>query len=129
MGNLTFIFLGKQRGVTRTHLRFQGSVEIVVLQEMEEVVEIESTFFPRLLEDLVGIGSGAIHFALMLRQEPEEVVGGHGGGAGREFRKGFFDVGRWFGFGECELPVEAAEDFVVVCGHGEMKPNLITWRK
>jgi len=100
-----------------------------VLQEMEEVVEIESTFpviFPRLLEDLVGIGSGAVHFALMLRQKPEEVIGGHGGGAGRKFRKGFLDVGQWLRFGECELPVEAAEDFVVVGGHGEMKPNLIT---
>lgn len=119
-------FSGKQREITRTHLRFQGDVQIAVLQEMEEVVEIESSFpvlFPRLLEDLLGIGNGAVHFALMLRKEPEQLVGGHGGGAFGEFRKGFLDVGRWFRFGDGELSVEAAEDFVVVSGHGEMKPN------
>lgn len=115
------------------YMRFDRAIEFIVKKEMEEIMDIESTFrilFPRLLEDPLGILCGAVLFVLVLRQEPEELIGGDGGvvvvGAGEvgEVGEGLGDVGRWARFGDGELAVEAAEHFVVVSGHGETE-NLI----
>lgn len=76
--------------------------------------------FRQFREDPLDIGWLATNLALVLDQETEEVIGGHEGFAGGEIGESSLDVGRWTRFGDGELPVEAAEDRVVVCsGHCE----------
>lgn len=101
---------------------------------MEEIVEGESLVDPiigvtrgsltflipfqrskNVLHDPFRILCGAVRFALVVRNEPTELFGGHGGGAGGEVGKGFLDVRRWGLVGDGELSVEALEHCEVVC--------------
>ena len=67
------------------------------------------------VEDAVGILSGAVRFALVIVQEAEELVGGHGCGSGvGEGGEGLLDVRRRGLLGDGEFSIEVLEHFVAV---------------
>lgn len=71
-----------------------------------------------LVDNLGGIGIGAIGFALILHQEPPELIGGHVIGAGRELVEEILDVIGWAWLRDSKLTVEAIEYLVAVGAHG-----------
>lgn len=68
-----------ERQRERVNLRFDGAVEIIEKQEMEEIREGEAllrvvTPLQNLLYEAVRIGRGAAHLSLVLHQEPTELI-------------------------------------------------------
>lgn len=68
-----------ERQRERVNLRFDGAVEIIEKQEMEEIREGEAllrvvTPMQNLLYEAVRIGRGAAHLSLVLHQEPTELI-------------------------------------------------------
>lgn len=129
-----FLFVAVFQGKQERDLGFEGIVEIEKEQETEELVEGEPILvvvgvvvafgvgvvglFARLndaVEDAVGILCGAVGFTLVVVQEAEELVGGHGGGgAVGEGGEGLLDVRRRGLLGDVEFSVEVLEHFVAV---------------
>lgn len=65
-------------------------------------------------EEMLGISYGAVHFLLVHRQEPTELICRHVGLAFREPLERLLDFRRRLQLVDLELPVEALEHFVVV---------------
>ena len=112
--------LQRDRG-GRGNLGFDGTVEIVEKQEMEEIGEGEAflrvvTLMQNPLYEPARIGRGAAYLFLVLHQEPKELISRHVIPTTGEPRERFLHVGRRTHLSHLELPAEP-KHLVLVARH------------